>query len=50
VSLDLGPNIGREIVARMIIESDVGALARKDIADRRSYSARAAGNESALTF
>ena len=43
-------NLLGQIVARMVIECDVGTFAGEDLADRRSDAARAAGNERTFSF
>ena len=40
----------RQIVTRVVIERDVGAFARKDVAERGANPSRSAGDERAFTF
>src|SRR5205085_6571279 len=39
-----------EIVARVVVEGDIRALAREDLAERRADAARPAGDEGTLPF
>ncbi len=50
VRLDLGLRLLREVVARVVVEGHVRALAREDLADGGADAARPASHERALPF
>ena len=50
VSFDLAAHFAGEIVACVVTESDVGALARKNIAHGRTDATRSTGNERAFSL
>ena len=50
VSFDYGRSGCREILARVVVESNVSALAREHVTKRGANPTRAAGYESAFTF
>jgi len=50
MGFDLLTYVGSEIITRIVAERHVGALARKDFANCRTYATRSAGYERALSL